>query len=196
MINVNTAFAIQEIKKGFKSLNAREINLGIARALNHTAAKSKTASSKEIREYYSIKTRYIARAIKVDKANRQNLAAAVIATGRPLPLAAFPFRATKKGIAVKIRKEYTKLPGAFKATMASGHTGVFARGHYNKKDFAWRNKRIKKSGPDLPITELTTISIPGAFMHSNVINTLKQKVNKDFGPRLFHELSRIAEAKS
>mgnify|MGYP003387321490 FL=1 len=116
----------------------------------------------------------------------------MVTTGRPLPLMAFNPRFGKTGVTVNIGGKRKFLPGAFRATMASGHEGIFARGVYGGNRFAWRKQRIQKwPQSDTPITELKTLSIPIATRNDVVLRHLARKVEQDFPKRLTHEMLNI-----
>ena len=204
MIEVSTSKAIQEVTKFYSGLTRPQINGAVNRALNHTIAIGRTAASKEIRQLYKIKAKYLGQkgpddrenrnsALKVRKSTTSTLQAAINATGRPLPLIAFPARKTSKGITIQIIPGQTKnLPGAFFATMKSGHKGIFARGRYGTGQFKSRRKRIRPwPQNDLEITELTTTSIPHAFMIKTVTDRTIGTLNERFKKRFEHEIGRL-----
>jgi hypothetical protein len=205
MVKVSVEQAVQAIRKEFRDLTNDEFQLGVARAINHTLAKVRTASSKEIRQVYNISAKDIRQAISITKASRSNMTGFVIAKGKPIPLKAFKPRQTKQGVSVVIKKGKRDLiRSAFLATMKSGHQGVFARGEYGSGSFAFRRKRLKKAGGyslkggkyqpnnnDLNITEITTISVPLSFANGAVLNNLARKIEDEFPSRMVHELMRI-----
>lgn len=193
MIEINTKRATDRIKKEFDSLTGDELNKGVGRAINHTIRKARTQSSRAIRQVYAVKHKYIKKALSIRKASRFKQTGKLIASGQPIPLIAFSARQTQKGVSVAIKKGQRKtIRSSFKATMPSGHTGVFARGKYRGGEFQFRKKRIVKTGPDLPITELKTLSIPKQFQQKRVAISVRDKVNEDYPDRLIHELRYLA----
>ena len=204
MVQVDITKAISDVLKGYSNLTRQQINGAVSRAMNHVIAVGRTAASREIRTIYKIKPKYLGSkgsgdqesrnsAIKVKKANINTLQAAILASGRPLPLVAFPTRQTRKGINVQIFAGQSKvLPGAFMATMKSGHIGVFARGKYAGGKFASRRKREKPwPQTDTQITELTTASVPHAFLNKAVIDATTATIKAKFGARFDHEVGRL-----
>ena len=205
MVKVSVEEAVQAIRKEFKDLTNDEFKLGVARAINHTLAKVRTASSKEIRQVYNISAKDVRTALSITKASRSNQYGFVIAKGKPIPLKSFKPRQTSQGVSISIKKGNRNLiRSAFLATMKSGHQGVFARGQYGSGTFAFRRKRLKTAGGyslkgnkyqpnnnDLNITEMTTVSVPKSFMNSAVLNNLATKIEQEFPSRMMHELTRI-----
>lgn len=194
MIYVNTEQAIKEITKQFKNqLSKPQINKAIARAINHTIAKSKTAVSKEIRKVYKVKASDIKRDIAIIKATVMRQQGIVNAKGKGLPLKAFGARQTRKGVSVNITGKRKVVQSSFLATMPSGHEGVFARGKYSRGDFQFRKKRLAKKGPDLPIAQLFTAAVPTMMMNNTVISIVSRQMQADLPSRLMHELNRMAQ---
>ena len=184
--------AVKKLATLTDQLSADKVALGTARAINHTIAKGKTAASKEIRSVYNIKASYVGKAISITKSSRNTLEGTINISGSPMPIMAFSPRQTQKGVAVTIKKGSRKLINrAFIRRMKSGHIGVYARGEYDNNSFAFRKKRIKKVGADLPIEELKTASIPSAFTTQTVITAVANKLENDLGNRLQHEFTQL-----
>ena len=184
--------AVKKLATLTDQLSADKVALGTARAINHTIAKGKTAASKEIRSVYNIKASYVGKAISITKSSRTTLEGTINISGSPMPIMAFSPRQTQKGVAVTIKKGNRKLINrAFIRRMKSGHIGVYARGEYDSNSFAFRKKRIKKVGADLPIEELKTTSIPAAFTTQTIITAVATKLETDLGKRLEHEFAQL-----
>jgi hypothetical protein len=187
--------AIDAIRREFYDVSNpnsnSKINLAIARAINHTLAKAKTAASREIRQEYNVKAKELKAGLSINKASRTFTEGMLIATGRPLPLIAFGARQTKKGVTVDVMGQRKLIRKAFIATMDSGHTGVFGRGKYNGYQFDFRDKRVNKKGNDLAINELTTSSVPKMMQNNTVLKNLTVMFERDFSARLQHEASRL-----
>jgi hypothetical protein len=103
-----------------------------SRALNDTLKAEKTYIIEAISEVYNVnKTIAKPRFLKVINSNASNLAGALYASARPLPLITFIVGNGKDSQGVKYMVKKNKgtevLRGAFIATMASGHRGVFIR---------------------------------------------------------------------
>lgn len=178
-MSVSVKSDIADALEHFETLSAALKRNAIAAALNRVADMARTAASREIREVYRIKARDVSSAIKVYRASGRStsLEARVVAKGRhSLPLVDFAARQTKKGVTVSIKKRGGRklFPGAFIATMKSGHTGVFTRGNKGR----------------LPIKERFTIGVPYQFAARQTISAMFRIVKEKFPERLRHELEQ------
>lgn len=191
MLKIDISEATNAMRREFRDLTGREFRTGVARALNHTAAKAKTQASREIRGVYRIKAKDLNPSIKVSRTNGDELQSRVVATGKNLALHSFGAKQNKRGVSVNIMGQRKTIRSAFIARMKSGHIGVFGRGQYKGGKFEFRNKRIRKSGNDLGITEMTTVSVPIAFQNRKVLDAVTRGIQADFPKRLQHELMRI-----
>lgn len=205
MYNFSVQEAVDKIRKEFRDLTNDEFKLGVARAINHTLAKTKTASSREMRMVYAISAKDVNKALSIRRANSGQLYGFIIAQGRPIPLKNFKPRQTNAGVSVMIKKGMrTTVKGAFMPTMPSGHTGVFARGKYTKSDFSFRHQRTRAAGGyklvngrwrpiinDLEISEVSTLTTPKMFSNTVVMNNIFKQIEQDFPTRMMHELLRI-----
>jgi hypothetical protein len=192
MISIDVSPAINTLRTTFGRLTDRQFGQGVARALNHTAAKAQTAANKTIREVYNIKARDVRRAMRMVRARPNYPQARIDITGAPLPLLAFGARQLRTGVSVAVKKgERKKVQRAFVQTMPSGHKGVFARGGYERGKFGFRTQRVTPKGNDLPITELTGPAVPMTLSNEAVMRAIAQGMETHFAKRLEHELSRI-----
>lgn len=207
MIKISVEQAVKDIRREFRDLTNQEFNTGVARAINHTLGKAKTASSKEIRATYNMSAKDVNQTFSLKRAWAKNLEGAVVSQGKPVPLMKFKPSQSTEGVSVLIRKGSKQMvKGAFIATMASGHVGVFARGTYKGGggDFNFRHKRIRKVQGytkvggrwqpiqnDLSVNELTTVSVPKALSNRVVVDALARTIEESFPARMVHELSRM-----
>jgi hypothetical protein len=101
----------------------------VSRSFNRTITGVRTDSVREIQKVITPKAKTIRSTFTIKKASFRNLRAAVKSTGRPLPLIEYSARATKRGVTVQVKKKSVRTlwPGAFIATMPSGHKGIFSR---------------------------------------------------------------------
>lgn len=78
-------------------------------------------------------------------------------SGKPIPLVDFPNRQTKKGVSVAVNKgRRTLVLSAFRATMKSGHTGIFKR----------------RAAKRLPIDELFSTRVSDVFRDADFVPAL------------------------
>lgn len=193
MIEISVQKSIKDAKREFSDLTAHNIKRGVSNAINHTLGVSKTMVRRSIQGQYKIRAKELNKAMRIQRASaRQPVQyGMLIAKGSPLPLIGFGARQVKRGVSVNVLSGRTVIKKAFIGSMRTGYRGVFARGTYSGSEFQFRTKRIRKSGSDLPITELKTVSIPKALGNSVVIKHLTEKINTHFPGRLTHELMRL-----
>lgn len=192
MVEIDVRSAISSMNNAYGHVSKDKRNLAVARAINHTVAKVKTQVSREIRGIYDINAKYVSNALSVKKADRLTLTGMVKAKGRPIPLIAFKARQTATGVSVIGIKGRKIIPGVFISSMPNGHKGVFVRGKYSSGKIARRKKRVRPTGPDLPVTELKGVSLPKAMANKVILKNLSQGINTMFPQRLSHELQRVA----
>lgn len=78
-----------------------------------------------------------------------------------------------------------------------GKSTIMARGTYDSsKAFAWRHKRIKKSGNDTPIAALDTVSVYKAATTPETQTKIFSAIGSRYVDRLVHELSRAMEGQN
>jgi len=139
------------------ALETGKLKGALKRALRKAGATAlrdmRSEASKRIRARKRIKVSYIRRALTLARPSGgdiSDMSWALNVSGEPVPLTAYPFRQTKKGVSVEVnRGKRTLVKGAFVATMASGHKGVFKR----------------RGKARLPIKELTGSRPVDALLH-------------------------------
>lgn len=125
----------------------------VSRALNRAATSARVVMVREIARDLGLRQADVSDRISTRLAaqteflEQDQLVAKVIATGARIPLYRFRARQTKTGVTARLPGGAGRYPGAFIATMRSGHTGVFKR----------------RSTQRLPITELFGPSVPRVF---------------------------------
>lgn len=210
MIEVNTRKAIQDIRRALKDLTPDEVRTVISRAENKTVSIANTEARKRIRQAYKISAGVLAKAVKVKKATKATLTATILANASSVPLSAFSPRKTRLGVSVKIKTNRVLIKHAFLYSKNSGSIGVFARGRYVGNEFQFRKERIVKGklfkmingkpvpidAPDMPITELNTLSIPVMFQEKTVESSVQQKIETYFPERLIHEVMYLLEKRN
>ncbi len=144
----------------------------VVRALNRTAASVQTQAVRALATEVGLKQTEVRKAMAVRQATRDRPTAAVIVTGKRIPLLAFGARATRKGITYRIGTGGRKLvPSGFLATMRSGHRGAFKR----------KGKRR------LPIAELFGPSLPHVAVKAKIMGALRSHAATLLGKNLEHE---------
>jgi hypothetical protein len=148
------------------------VNAAAVRALNRTATTVRAEASRQIRGRYSLKAGTVRKQLRIERATRNRLTSAVIASGAPIPLVEFGARQTKKGVTVKVTKTRKLVKGVFIARMKSGKVGVFER---------LGSKR-------LPIRELFSVSLPRTFTQRQILAALRKTAADRFRIELAREL--------
>ena len=145
----------------------RDAPMVMARALNRAGTAGKTAMVRAAAKDSGLANKYIARDIRVDKANKTEPRVTVEVVGARLPLIAFdargpePSKGKGRGVSWRGRHGRVREQTAFIATVGTGqHRGVFRRLRptRSRKGLSKKGQRYPPAG--LPITELFGPSIP------------------------------------
>lgn len=94
------------------------------------------------------------------------------------------------GLMVEIRKGQSGIiPSAFLMQNKGG--AIWAgRGRYNGQfNFEWRNQRVTKTGNDLPVNKLLTVSIYAGAINKTVQTGAEPKITERYMNRLEHNLT-------
>lgn len=121
----------------------------VNRALTRAATSARVVMVREVARDLGIKQGDVTSAIGSPRvlASGDRMAATIVATGARIALYKFRARQTRTGVTAKLPTGAGTYPGAFIATMASGHVGVFKR----------------KGSARKPIFELFGPSVPKVF---------------------------------
>ena len=191
MIHINTKDAIRSLNKSLGNVTPDNQRKAINRALNRGIKAGRTAGSKEVRKTYNMSAKSITKATSLTNANKNRLYATLDISGRPISLMNFKPKQTKKGVTVAVKKKERRTINSAFISAAGGIVGVWARGQYSGGEFEFRSRRIRKSGPDLPIELLRSVSIAAAFNNDKVLTTFNNRAVEVFAQRYEHELKKI-----
>ena len=151
-------------------------------ALNKTGKQALTAADKAMRQIYTLKKKDITKALKFKKANYSTMTAYIVSKGTKFPVIAFQAKQTKKGVTVKIKRAGGKklIRHAFKATMKSGHTGVYQRAGKSR----------------LPLKpELRTISVPQTLTSEKILDVINKAIDdnlqKNFNSAVLYYMNKV-----
>ncbi len=135
----------------------------VTRAANKAIRSARTAAVRAIaRDLPGIKQRRVRDATRLKLANRSQWTAAVSAKGARIPIADLSARQTQRGVTYRTQQGRRLIPGAFMATMQSGHRGVWMR----------------KGKPRLPIRELYGPSIPRVFIQERITAQIHEAASR------------------
>ena len=179
-LTVDMSFDTREATRFLRLLGQKGVREATRRALNKAAAQTKTQASKSIRQKRNLKARVVNGQLKVLKANRRQLNAAVQATGRPIPLIeyggktkAIPGNHRRKFSAEVDKGKRKVVRGAFVATVG-GISSAFER----------------KGSKRLPIRTLYGPSLPSTFLKDEIVRAMRTKVRQVYPRLLSHEVER------
>jgi hypothetical protein len=165
-----------DVQKALNALRTRS-TVGIVRALNRAAVSTRTVMVREIARDMGIRQRDVP--VTIQNATATNLQATVVASGRRIPLMDFSARQTSRGVSANTGQGRKTYPGAFIATMKTGHRGVFKR---------------KPGVGRLPIHELFGPSVPFVFNKYAAVGV--DRGNEQLVKNLIHELRFATQQQS
>lgn len=146
--------------------------IAVQRALNRTGSSLRTQAVRDIGADLHIPQAAVRKGIELQQATRANLRVRMLLTGRRIALYAFRARPTRAGVTYDLGRGRSVAPGAFIATMRSGHTGAFRR----------RTKRR------LPIDELFGPSLARVFKTVRRMAQWKELIRDLMHKNLEHEV--------
>jgi hypothetical protein len=148
-----------------------------ARALTDTARNGQVQATKQVAPLLGVKSAVVKESFKVVPARPSTLHAALVATGRPIPLIEFRPKDTKRtGVNVRIARKTENYRHAFIATMKTGHKAVFER--------VGRERG--------PIRELFGPSVPGMYRRRDVLPVVLLLLRDRLTTNLQRQLDRQA----
>lgn len=156
MLGISVRSNAKSIIAEIDGLTHGEQRRAIARALNRAAEGVRTDASREIRGTYRVKKATVDKAFSTQRATAESLVAIVTVRGRPLSLAGFGARQTRKGVTVNVKGTRKLIPGAFIQRLKD------ARGDEYEVVFK-REGRAR-----YPIKALKTIDVPGVFSRDEI----------------------------
>jgi hypothetical protein len=123
----------------------RQIQLGTARALNRSMATARTQAARDLAANIGVIQRRVRERLILEKATVTNLESTLRVKGRRFRMIDL------------LPSRRPRVPHSFRATMRSGHTGIFVR-----KSPSHSRKGKPRHSPQLPIRELHAVSAPHA----------------------------------
>lgn len=152
------------------------------RALNKTLTGVRTDASAAVRAEVTAKKAAVDKTFKIQKATSANMRAVISSTGKPLALIDYAARETKKGVSVQVRKDKPRkvVPGAFVATMGSGHKGVFWRRWHENRGIKLNKTETAISRSGFVWSSRAQRYIPMAALPRKY----RLKIEERYGPRI------------
>lgn len=111
----------------------RALPQAMSRGLNRTAAEARTQASRRLSQATGLRVKDIRPRIVLERATYENWRSAIEFRAGGMPVVRFPHEQTAEGVTYRpSRRKHVLVRHAFRATMPSGHTGVFLRARYAK----------------------------------------------------------------
>jgi len=186
MATITLKLDTREAEAKLAQLGARAPRV-IMRSLNRSASSGRTAISRVISKDMGIKVSEVRDRINILNATLTALRVVIYASAKRIPLIQFKASGPEpsRGRGRSVRAGGKSYPGAFIATMGSGHRGVFIRSGASRRSAgAW--------SLNLPIAELTRASIAHVFKkHEQVaLDRVLEQLGKNLGHELAFEMSQ------
>lgn len=130
-----TGISVKWDRSQIAALQTGPLKAALKRALRKAGATAlrdmRAEANKRIRARKRIKISYIRKALSLGRPSGSDISDfswSLNVSGDPVPLTAYPFRQTRKGVSVEVnRGKRTLIARSFVATLASGHKGIFQR---------------------------------------------------------------------
>jgi len=178
----------------------RHIPDAVVRALLDAGKQTVTYTNRLIRSRYNLRLARVKRGLSYTKASWRwgKANAAVIAKGRPINLASFGARQTRRGVSVLVKKARGRrllvsrvfMPPA-KGWVSAGRSGGFYMGQTGNKTVFIRKRGAKR----LPIRALYGPSVPGILSpdkpNADIYWKVRRRLRRILNRRLEHQLDRI-----
>jgi len=185
--------AKQFVQKEIKAWG-NAITKASVRATTLVARQASTAGKKAVKETYTIKASEMNAAVKVKPASANRPTAVIQTSGKPLSFSKYAaIRQKKSGASIMVRRgRRVVLGGSFKATMPTGHLGVFYRLPNAKRVY-----RIKDKQPTmLPIVERKGPGAVNLIQSKPARNAIDNYVKQNHGRIYSHELNYYSKSAS
>jgi hypothetical protein len=160
----------------------RDVPRGMAtvmpRAINRTTTSAKVQIGREIAAEVVLTQATVKKNILQTKASRDRWVGELHISPRRIPLINFKATHLKKGgVSYQIERAggRQKIAGAFKATMGSGHEGVFIRKYYYQDLYRASGQSVRR----MPIRELRGPSLGVVFDESpSIVNSVMSQTGR------------------
>jgi len=158
-----------------------------SRALNRSIGSVQTAAVRELARDMKLPAKRVRQGMALTRSTPRTLVAQLVVTSRRIVLSAFRARQTKRGVTYDVGQGRKLLPGAFLASMRSGHVGVF------KRVVPSRSRRgLPRSSPALPIQERFGPSLPFVFTRDRIRQARERLAEDLMRKNLIHEVEFAA----
>lgn len=158
--------------RGIEGLRPGPLGQAIRRALSKAGGTAlrdmRSEASKRVRQRKRLKAGIVHRALRLRRPRRSTIDGAEWAldvSGKPVKLASYPHRQTRKGVSVEVnRGRRTLVKSAFALTLRSGHKGVW----------------LRRGKERLPIFELLGSRPADALLHEGEAEAVAERGGRSF----------------
>lgn len=179
MLSLSVASNASAIMAELDDLTSGKQRVAIMRALNRAGDGVRTDASREIRRVYRVKKSTVDKAFSVGRASAERLQVVVTITGRPLSLAGFDPKQTRKGVTVNIKGQRKLIPHAFIRTLRT------------KKGEEYDVVFIRTGDGRFPVKALKTVDVPGAFTREDVLAVVNSATFERFDTELDRQMKYL-----
>jgi hypothetical protein len=203
---VNVGPAIKDLNALKRQLSAKQVAIGISRAINRTLLKGRTAARSAVKDEYNIPQKNLS-GINYNSSTTRTLTGSIYASTKPIPMDAFApkFETQSRSISVsrkgqqkvKDRTRKKRNPGIgvsievhkgsrqfvpFAFMIPGAKPRVFARGAYRTGTYGFerRHERTNSTGNDTPIKPLISVTVHAAVINPVSIGKVKTAVVEHF----------------
>lgn len=126
-VDVRVSIDFSAFDAALTELGPKNFNAAAMIAVNETARQVNSKAASLVAKEAGFKVADVRKRLRMIKATRTTLTAIVRGSGRAMPLSTFGARQVAKGVSANAWGHRKVYPGAFLATMKTGHRGVFKR---------------------------------------------------------------------
>lgn len=129
-MTIRATFETAAFERQLRRLSRGQQFAAANRGLKRGGQTMRKVATSKVQSVLNLKTKPIRDLVTLRRVNRRSLVADLVIDPKSQPIIGFKgVRQTNKGVSVQIRKGGARrvIRSAFKATMPSGHTGVFRR---------------------------------------------------------------------
>lgn len=168
----------------------------MVRATNNAGRRAATLSNQEIRQQVNLKAGYVRERLKTQKATRQRVQFVISANRRGVLMTRYPFRATKSGVRVRIKRGGAArvIEGGFVAVLRAGGRRVPVIAAAGDRDSSGRRKRYRTGNPTIKVFYAPSVSQVFNKTRDKVTPRVTRYYEEQIDKELVRALKRIERA--
>lgn len=187
MIETTIIGKVPDLDKEF----SKPLGRAVRNAISTAVRDMKATATQNVRQRKRLRAKAVRAALKARFAKGSSIAkmqGSLLVSNEHARVADYPHRQTKRGVSVEInRGKRTLIRGGFKATMRSGHKGVYVRAAAakgvpvdNPRGSYTGARRVRR----LPISEVLASRVIDAVMHQGEISAIQKRGQESFAKTL------------